>query len=156
MSKETVVDYNTPDPDFDWAAHEADCPSARRSNTKANNGIKLYCTEPYAKEAAKLYDQDFSERSRVIDVRLNKSYEGTVSSIDVEWCRINIGARDDVYIDMENLNNIMSNNYINKNDDENLYVNNIIVKKNNDIKIKSLIYVPTENWIMQLGERLIN
>jgi small subunit ribosomal protein S1 len=100
MSKETVVDYNTPDPDFDWAAHEADCPSARRSNTKANNGIKLYCTEPYAKEAAKLYDQDFSERSRVIDVRLNKSYEGTVSSIDVEWCRINIGARDDVYIDM--------------------------------------------------------
>ena len=57
---------------------------------------------------------------------------------------------------MENLNNIMSNNYINKNDDENLYVNNIIVKKNNDIKIKSLTYVPTENWIMQLGERLIN
>ena len=57
---------------------------------------------------------------------------------------------------MENLNNIMSNNYINKNDDENLYVNNIIVKKNNDIKIKSLIYVPTENWIMQLGKRLIN
>ena len=57
---------------------------------------------------------------------------------------------------MENLNNIMSNGYINKNDDENLYVNNIIVKKNNDIKIKSLTYVPTENWIMQLGERLIN
>ena len=57
---------------------------------------------------------------------------------------------------MENLNNILSNEYINKNDEENLYVNNIIVKKNNHIKIKSLIYVPTENWIMQLGERLIN
>ena len=57
---------------------------------------------------------------------------------------------------MENLNNIMSNDYINKNNDENLYVNNIIVKKNNDIKIKSLTYVPTENWIMQLGKRLIN
>ena len=57
---------------------------------------------------------------------------------------------------MENLNNIMSTDYVNKKDDENLYVNSIIVKKNNDIKIKSLIYVPTENWIMQLGERLIN
>ena len=57
---------------------------------------------------------------------------------------------------MENLNNIMTNDYINNNNDENLYVNNIIVKKNNDIKIKSLTYVPTENWIMQLGERLIN
>ena len=57
---------------------------------------------------------------------------------------------------MENLNNIMSDNYINKNNDENLYVNNIIVKKNNDIKKMSLTYVPTENWIMQLGERLIN
>ena len=57
---------------------------------------------------------------------------------------------------MEDLNNIMSNDYINKNNDENLYVNNIIVKKNNDIKIKSLTYVPTENWIMQLGKRLIN
>ena len=57
---------------------------------------------------------------------------------------------------MEDLNNIMSSDYINKNNDENLYVNSIIVKKNNDIKIKSLIYVPTENWIMQLGERLIN
>tara|TARA_B110000046_G_C12610608_1_gene240656 strand:- start:194 stop:367 length:174 start_codon:yes stop_codon:yes gene_type:complete len=57
---------------------------------------------------------------------------------------------------MENLNNIMTNDYINNNNDENLYVNNIIVKKNNDIKIKSLTYVPTENWIMQLGKRLIN
>lgn len=99
MSKETVVDYNTPDPDFDWAAHEADCPSARRGNT-SQNGTKLYCSEQYAEDALKLYNQDFSENNRVVDVRLNKSYEGTVSSINVEWCRINIGARDDVYIDM--------------------------------------------------------
>ena len=57
---------------------------------------------------------------------------------------------------MENLYNVISNDYINKKDDENLYVNNIIVKKDKNNKTKYPPYVPTENWIMQLGERLIN
>jgi len=102
MSKETVVDHNNPNPEFDWAALEATCPSSRRRNTKlkTQNGIKLYCSEPYAEEALKAYSRDFEDNNRVVDVKLDQSYEGTVSSINVAWCTINIGARDDVYIDM--------------------------------------------------------
>lgn len=102
MSKETVVDCNNPNPDFDWSAYEADCPSSRRGNKriKTPNGIKLYCTEPYAEEALKAYLGDFTDNNRVDAVNIGQSYEGTVSSINVEWCTIDIGARDDVYIDM--------------------------------------------------------
>ena len=102
MSKQAVVDHNTPNPDFDWEAYEADCPSSKRRNTKikTGKGVKLYCTEPYAEEALKFYDRDFTENNRVVDIKLDQSYEGTVSSINIDWCTINIGARDDVYIDM--------------------------------------------------------
>ncbi len=58
---------------------------------------------------------------------------------------------------MSNLIEIISSNNIEKNVDENLHVNNIIVKKNNiNEQKKYLPYVPTQYWIMQLGERLIS
>jgi small subunit ribosomal protein S1 len=104
MSKETVVDTNNIDkkkPEFDWDALEASCPSTRRKRAKRlKNGTKIFCTEPYAEEALKLYNQDFTENNRIVGVELNKSYEGTVDSISVEWCTIDIGARDSVYVDM--------------------------------------------------------
>ena len=50
------------------------------------------------------------------------------------------------------LNNITSQ--IKENSvEENLFVRNIIVNKNN-IDNTDSIYIPTEKWVMQLGKRL--
>ena len=50
------------------------------------------------------------------------------------------------------LNNITSQ--IKENSvEENLFVKNIIVNKNNTDNTDS-IYIPTEKWVMQLGKRL--
>ena len=63
---------------------------------------------------------------------------------------------DDVKYIMDQLSDILTKKNNIKNDDDNLYVNNIIVKKNDTTKsIKIFPYIATERWIMQLGERLI-
>jgi len=52
----------------------------------------------------------------------------------------------------ELLNNITSQ--IKENSvEENLFVKNIIVNKNN-IDNTDSVYIPTEKWVMQLGKRL--
>lgn len=58
---------------------------------------------------------------------------------------------------MDNLLNMISNVNDEKSHNDNMYVNNIIVKKNDPIKSKDnfLPYIPTEKWIEQLGQRLI-
>ena len=57
---------------------------------------------------------------------------------------------------MKELTNILTKENHYKNNDDNLYVNNIIVKKNDVIKSSKIVpYVATEKWIMQLGERLV-
>ena len=62
---------------------------------------------------------------------------------------------DDVKYIMDQLSDVLIKQNI-KNDDDNLYVNNIIVKKNDASKgIKIFPYIATEKWVMQLGERLI-
>ena len=62
---------------------------------------------------------------------------------------------DDVKYIMDQLSDVLIKQNI-KNDDDNLYVNNIIVKKNDASKgTKSFPYIATEKWVMQLGERLI-
>ena len=54
---------------------------------------------------------------------------------------------------MSNLLNNISEHIKENKTEENLFVKNIIVNKNKQIQINS-IYVPTEKWVMQLGERL--
>jgi len=57
---------------------------------------------------------------------------------------------------MNELTDILTKENNDKNHDENLYVNNIIVKKNDIIKNSKIVpYIATEKWIMQLGERLV-
>jgi len=57
---------------------------------------------------------------------------------------------------MNELTEILTKENNDKNHDDNLYVNNIIVKKNNIIQnSKNVTYIATEKWIMQLGERLV-
>ena len=101
MSKETVVNKDSKQPEFDWDAYEASCPSVRRKSAKRlKDGTKIFCTEPYAEESLKAYNLDFTENKRVVDVKLDCSYEGTVDSIDTKWCTIDIGGRDSVYVDL--------------------------------------------------------
>ena len=62
---------------------------------------------------------------------------------------------DDVNYIMDQLSDVLIKQNI-KNEDDNLYVNNIIVKKNDIIKNSKIVpYIATEKWIMQLGERLV-
>ena len=62
---------------------------------------------------------------------------------------------DDVKYIMDQLSDVLIKQNF-KNDDDNLYVNNIIVKKKDPSKgTKSFPYIATEKWVMQLGERLI-
>jgi len=57
---------------------------------------------------------------------------------------------------MNELTDILTKENSDKNHDDNLYVNNIIVKKNDIIKSNKIVpYIATEKWIMQLGERLV-
>ena len=57
---------------------------------------------------------------------------------------------------MNELINILSDKKNDKIHDDNLYVNNIIVKKKNIIQNSKIVpYISTEKWIMQLGERLV-
>ena len=57
---------------------------------------------------------------------------------------------------MNELINILSDKKNDKIHDDNLYVNNIIVKKNEIMKNdKNFTYIATERWVMQLGKRLV-
>ncbi len=58
---------------------------------------------------------------------------------------------------MDNLLNMISGVNDEKSHNDNMYVNNIIVKKNDPTKNKENLfpYIPTEKWVKQLGERLI-
>ena len=53
---------------------------------------------------------------------------------------------------MDNLLNNISKQ-IKENDGESLFVKNIIVNKEK-LNSVEIIYIPTEKWVMQLGERL--
>ena len=54
---------------------------------------------------------------------------------------------------MSNLLNNISEHIKENKKEENLFVRNIIVNKEKPNNINA-IYVPTEKWVMQLGERL--
>jgi hypothetical protein len=54
---------------------------------------------------------------------------------------------------MDNLLNNISEQIKQNKDEENLFVNNIIVNKEKKNRVK-YTYIPTEKWVMQLGERL--
>ena len=59
-------------------------------------------------------------------------------------CRLNI---------MTNLLNNISEHIKHNKNEESLFVKNIIVNKEKKIN-SEIIYIPTEKWILQLGERL--
>ena len=56
---------------------------------------------------------------------------------------------------MNELTNILTNEKEDKNHDDNLYVNNIIIKNDSNKISKPFPYIATQRWVMQLGDRLM-
>lgn len=90
-------------PDFDWDAHLADCPTNFRKpnlHIKAPAGVKVYSRAPYAQELLDLMERFESTEPQVFNVVIGETHTGTVYSVDQEWASIDIGHREMVYVDV--------------------------------------------------------
>ena len=88
---------------FDWDAYTSGCPSLFKKpnlNIKAPNGVRVYSREPYAQELLNLmvgYDVDRPSQSEISEGSI---YTGKVYSINNEWASIDIGYRENVYVNL--------------------------------------------------------
>ena len=90
-------------PDFDWDAHTADCPTNFRKpnlHIKAPAGVKVYSRAPYAQELLDLMEKLESTTPHVFNVVIGETHTGTVYAVDQEWASIDIGHREMVYVDV--------------------------------------------------------
>lgn len=105
---------------FDWDAYASVCPSLFKKpnlNIKAPNGVRVYSREPYAQELLNLivgYDVD---RPSQFEISEGSIYTGKVYSINSEWASVDIGYRENVYVnllkeDAESLSLIIINDQI--------------------------------------------
>ena len=89
--------------EFDWEAYEADCPTkARKPNPhiKSPKGVKVFSREPYAQELLDLYENHDRDGGVIFDVKIGQTYSGKVYGIDENWASVDIGYRENVYIDL--------------------------------------------------------
>ena len=89
--------------EFDWEAYEADCPTkARKTNPhiKAPKGVKVFSREPYAQELLDLYENHERDGGVVFNIKIGQTYSGKVYGIDDNWASVDIGYRENVYIDL--------------------------------------------------------
>ena len=114
MIKETIIveepkeiynpNTNIPLSDFDWAAHEAECPSRVKQinkHIKTQDGEKVYSREPYAQELLKLFSNHWVETNSIFEVETRRSYEGKIFALDGQWASIDIGYKELVYVDIQ-------------------------------------------------------
>ena len=102
-SQEINSNPTGPIEDFDWEAHEADCPTKFRTpnpHIKAPAGVKVYSREPYAQELLDLMEGYSLTSNTLYDVRLGQSYPGKVYGVDKHWASIDIGYRESIYVDL--------------------------------------------------------
>jgi len=94
---------NVPLEEFDWDAHQASCPSRSR---KINKGLKntgnynVYCHEPYAQDLLDLFNGYEEARPAQMQVEVGEIYSGTIYSINEEWVAVDIGYRENVYVNV--------------------------------------------------------
>jgi small subunit ribosomal protein S1 len=102
-SEERLENANVPMDEFDWDAHEAQCPkNLRKPNrkVKAPRGVKIMSHEPYAQDLLNLYLGYEIDNTVVSSITTGEIYEGTVYSINQEWASIDINYREMVYVNM--------------------------------------------------------
>jgi ribosomal protein S1 len=92
----------TGDPNFDWDAFEASCPSVLRKGNpfiKTQNGDKVYCRESYAQQLYDLYD-GVTGSMKVTTVQKGEHHTGTIYSVTENTAMIDIGYRELIYINL--------------------------------------------------------
>lgn len=94
---------NVPIEEFDWDAHQASCPSRSR---KINKGLKntgnfnVYSHEPYAQDLLDLFNGYEESRPAQMQIEVGEIYSGTIYSINKEWVAVDIGYRENVYVNV--------------------------------------------------------
>ena len=94
---------NVPLEEFDWDAHQASCPSRSR---KINKGLKntgnynVYSHEPYAQDLLDLFNGYEEAKPAQMKVEVGEIYSGTIYSINEEWVAVDIGYRENVYVNV--------------------------------------------------------
>ena len=94
---------NVPIEEFDWDAHQASCPSRSR---KINKGLKntgkysVYSHEPYAQDLLDLFNGHEEAKPAQMKVEVGEIYSGTIYSINEEWVAVDIGYRENVYVNV--------------------------------------------------------
>jgi len=94
---------NVPVEKFDWDAHEADCPSRSRKINKSlkNTGrFNVYSHEPYAQDFVDLLNGYEASKPAQMKVEVGEIYAGTIYSINQEWVSVDIGYRENVYVNV--------------------------------------------------------
>jgi len=88
---------------FDWDAHEAGCPSrSKKFNTKLKNmgGHNVYSHEPYAQDFLDLLNGYESTKQPQMQIEVGQIYTGTIYSINQEWVSVDVGYRENVYVNV--------------------------------------------------------
>lgn len=101
MSKKQIPTQGNPD--FDWDAHMAECPTNFRKpnpHVKTKHGHKVYCREPYAQEMYDLMENSYNTNVNVFTVAAGETHSGKVYSVDTEWASIDIGHKEMIYVNM--------------------------------------------------------
>ena len=94
---------NVPREEFDWDAHEANCPTNFRkpnSKIKAPHGVKVYSREPYAQDLLNLMLGFEASSPQQMEISEGEIYTGTVYSVNPEWASIDVGYRENVYVNI--------------------------------------------------------
>lgn len=89
--------------DFNWDAHEEDCPTrVKKVNQTISTPVncKVYSKEPYAESLLNLMLGFEEKNDTKFEVKVGKTYTGSVYSVNAEWAIIDINYREMVYVDM--------------------------------------------------------
>jgi len=105
--KSSKLDYlenaNVPMDEFDWDAHQASCPSMAKAHNpkiKAPAGWRVYSHEPYAQDYCDLLTGHSASEETIEQFKIETglSYDGVILSVNEEWVSVDIGYRENVYV----------------------------------------------------------
>ena len=100
---EEILDSQIETEEFDWDAYEAHCPTKTRKpnpHIKAPQGVKVFSREPYAQELLDLNENHDRDGGVVFNVQIGQTYSGKIYAIENHWASVDIGYRENVYIDL--------------------------------------------------------
>jgi len=99
------INSNQPLSEFNWEDHGSVCPSNTRKpnpHIKTKNGEKVYSREKYAQQLYDLMDQFYNDSKiePTFNIKAGETHVGKVYAVDLDWCSIDIGYREFVYVDL--------------------------------------------------------